>query len=580
MIFGRPITESGGGALPITLPVPDLASGAIYNSVTHPDVVYIPGGFGDGDHTYWMAITPYPDFAREEPCIFCSHDGVTWETPSGLTNPVARRAEAIAALGSGSITPDPDLVYANGVLYLFYLRANGSLDWQWVRRTSTNGRAWSDPVVVLSGASPPQLSPAFVHEGGNTFTGFYVKGIAAGTPTIHYRTSTDLGRTWSTESNCTFPKCSDNRPDFWHMDVIKVGDKYHALVLSKTSSEGFLWYYTSTDKASWTLESFEPAIPYSSEIHDGAGHYRSTFVAKEGGKFDIWVTMVPRGATSDDAAYWPDLAATCTSASPGVFTSTGGAHLWATNDEVRIVGGTAPTGLTSGTTYYVKRLNNTTFEVSATKGGASINTSSTGSNIRLNRNPWRISLLRNVELPVQPKIVACRKSLTNINQGGISIMAPAASITGAIAAWPTANLGFANRFSIQTPVELRYASIPCTVANGNIEIGILRCVGADRTTVAPLITSAVIACPAPSGGRIRVDLGRFVLTPGEYWAWLWCDNTTATFPAIGLGYGGVFHIAQYSAAAAGGRAMPIAGASLDATGGRALAHLVFEGDYA
>lgn len=69
---------------------------------------------------------------------------------------------------------------------------------------------------------------------------------------------------------------------------------------------------------------------------------------------------------------------TVTSASPGVFTLT--SHGFLANMPLTLGGTTAPTGLTLGTVYYVTAANLTTntFTISATPGGAAINTSSTG----------------------------------------------------------------------------------------------------------------------------------------------------------------------------------------------------------
>lgn len=46
----------------------------------HPDVAYIPEGFGEKKWTYWMACTPYPyrDAYFENPELFVSHDGINW----------------------------------------------------------------------------------------------------------------------------------------------------------------------------------------------------------------------------------------------------------------------------------------------------------------------------------------------------------------------------------------------------------------------------------------------------------------------------------------------------------------------
>jgi hypothetical protein len=75
--------------------------------------------------------------------------------------------------------------------------------------------------------------------------------------------------------------------------------------------------------------------------------------------------------------------ATVTSASPGVATVVG--YTPTAGDAVSFSStgatGAVPTGLTGGTTYYVVNPSGQTFQVSATKGGSAINTSSTGTNV-------------------------------------------------------------------------------------------------------------------------------------------------------------------------------------------------------
>lgn len=74
---------------------------------------------------------------------------------------------------------------------------------------------------------------------------------------------------------------------------------------------------------------------------------------------------------------------TVTLATPGIVTLT--AHGLSVGDQVNFTGGVLPTGLTAGTIYYVVAANFTanTFSVSATNGGAAINTSgSTSGTIR------------------------------------------------------------------------------------------------------------------------------------------------------------------------------------------------------
>ena len=87
-------------------------------------------------------------------------------------------------------------------------------------------------------------------------------------------------------------------------------------------------------------------------------------------RVDLNDTPVPRSAT-----------VTISNATPGVVTWTG--HDLDVNTPVVFsTTGALPTGLTAGTTYYVKAvLDADTFTVSATPGGAAINTSSAGTGV-------------------------------------------------------------------------------------------------------------------------------------------------------------------------------------------------------
>lgn len=80
------------------------------------------------------------------------------------------------------------------------------------------------------------------------------------------------------------------------------------------------------------------------------------------------------GTLTLETAEWDNSTFTVTIASPGVVTWT--AHPLSNNDAVILsTTGALPTGLTAGTVYYVVNKATNTFELSATKGGASINTS-------------------------------------------------------------------------------------------------------------------------------------------------------------------------------------------------------------
>jgi len=72
----------------------------------------------------------------------------------------------------------------------------------------------------------------------------------------------------------------------------------------------------------------------------------------------------------------PTYSYTATSASPCVFTAAGSYYR---NGTSLVLSGSPPAGFTAGTTYFVVNASGSTFQLSATKGGAAINSTSTGS---------------------------------------------------------------------------------------------------------------------------------------------------------------------------------------------------------
>jgi hypothetical protein len=72
----------------------------------------------------------------------------------------------------------------------------------------------------------------------------------------------------------------------------------------------------------------------------------------------------------------PTYSYTATNGSPCVFTATGSYYR---NGTSIVLSGSPPTGFTAGTTYFVVNASGATFQLSATKGGSAINSTSTGS---------------------------------------------------------------------------------------------------------------------------------------------------------------------------------------------------------
>lgn len=119
------------------------------NGFCHPKVVYKPGGWNG--FQYWMLMTPYfgvvgTTSQYENPTILCSNDGINWQEPEGITNPIDAPND-----GDSSYWSDTHLVLGDdGFLYAFY-RGNhfGGGNRLYAYKKSRDGVSWSEREVIF-----------------------------------------------------------------------------------------------------------------------------------------------------------------------------------------------------------------------------------------------------------------------------------------------------------------------------------------------------------------------------------------------------------------------------------------------
>jgi hypothetical protein len=99
-------------------------------------------------------------------------------------------------------------------------------------------------------------------------------------------------------------------------------------------------------------------------------------------QFQVTLSPTTPQAKTFNITGWPSLEQTVTpDETTDIFTLT--AHGFTANMPLSFVGTTAPTGLTFGTTYYARDITTNTFKVSATPGGAAINFTTNGTNVKV-----------------------------------------------------------------------------------------------------------------------------------------------------------------------------------------------------
>ena len=256
-------------------------------SISHLDVVLFDTPWNGW--RYWMAFAPYPAEARENPSIVVSNDGVNWQVPTGLANPLFDSAD-FSDIGFFS---DPDLVYdPDGDQLVLYFRGTSRV----YRSVSSDGVTWTGTsatsaaglqLVVDSSNDAEVLSPAVVRDDDGSWTMWSVN--ATTTPNrLEKRTSAD-GITWSAASVPTTPA----GVTFWHIDAARAADEYHLLVNTADAGNGDrLSYLRSPDGDAWS-GSIEYAVDLTRYDLD-ARHYRSTFVPVPGDplRWDVWVNTI------------------------------------------------------------------------------------------------------------------------------------------------------------------------------------------------------------------------------------------------------------------------------------------------
>ena len=254
----------------------------------HPDVAYIPEGFGEEKWTYWMACTPYPygENYFENPEIFVSHDGVNWAVPRGTANPLVPSPQT-----RGDHNSDPDILFHEGELWLFYretIKSKTPNENRIYVMKGGDGVRWSAPLEILSDTTGTELlSPAVVYD-GREFLMWTVE-IQNGEFKIMRRCSQN-GIRWSAPTSASLTGLQPPR-HVWHIDVIQDDERLSALLVScegvRGSKSRIHYAYSEDQGLGWSIGDFlfEQVYEFEADIQ-----YRGSLRKREDRpkEYDLW----------------------------------------------------------------------------------------------------------------------------------------------------------------------------------------------------------------------------------------------------------------------------------------------------
>jgi uncharacterized protein YjdB len=250
----------------------------------HPSVVYFENGWNG--YKYWLVSTPYPysNDDYENPEITASNDGLNFEVPQGLKNPLA----PMPAVGHNC---DPELFYNNKTdeLWIYYLEAN-DINTTYVKfMKSSNGVNWTSAKTIItdSRSAYETISPTVDYMAS---TGLYYmwtvnlgnEALGVKDNYVELRTSTN-GTTWSAPT--TVSNFTQDSAEVWHLYIryIPAYKEYWCIFAGYPDGgdvgDTMLYFAKSLDGVNWTTYYNSPVLEKGATGAWDAGNvYRSCFV--------------------------------------------------------------------------------------------------------------------------------------------------------------------------------------------------------------------------------------------------------------------------------------------------------------
>ena len=262
---------------------------------THPDVLYVPEGWGEGSWSWLMSATPYAsgnDYL-ENPELYVSYDGFHWTSPgAGVNiNPLASLpVDSSQRTLKKEYHSDASLLLRDGTLHLYYRwsgeRLNGELENRIHLMTSRDGVTWSKRETLLAEKESPARARKFLSPSVLFMDGMYIMWTVeheGGERSIMRRTSDD-GLEWSEPEKTPLISDYSMLPP-WHLDVTQRAEGEGLILIltvAKDRGEHAELHYGFGDGQSWRMAGklIEPGYFFES-----GRVYRSSLVSMGKGTY-------------------------------------------------------------------------------------------------------------------------------------------------------------------------------------------------------------------------------------------------------------------------------------------------------
>lgn len=255
------------------------------NQVVHPDVIV---GNYHGRKVYFMAVTPYPfgDPRYENPCVYYSGDGETWEGLPGVQNPIAypQRGKHNHLSDAEIFIPRGD----DGELWVYYREStfeeSGNYDNIYRKKINLEDNC-SNTELLCKFPADGIISPSMIKD-GDLYQTFFVRR-AKNEHTELVRVITKDGTLNGKIEKVTI-KNEPLEKKVWHIDVVRSErrrQRLHAMITYANGiggAEARLYYAMSCDNGE-TFEIMREVDFNSENAKPFNSVYRSCLVRNKSG---------------------------------------------------------------------------------------------------------------------------------------------------------------------------------------------------------------------------------------------------------------------------------------------------------
>lgn len=260
------------------------------NQIVHPSVLYFEKKWNG--YNFWMMATPYTDTNSkwENPCVYCSEDGVNWIVPDGVNNPIVPKPEGAGYNADVNLCMDK---FGETMYCTYRVRGEAGIPPHVDLIMSDDGVNWSAPKKIMQMPQGEDCAvPNVWYEDGK----YYMSNIDLDQKDplkrsiLKIYTCNTIDGDWEKSHETQIPNIPTNL-ELWHYEIRKIGSKY-IIMYTVANKGGYGAGGRIYMASSYNLKDWETSEKFLiTPTAEDKSSYKSSFIpylTSEGLKIKVW----------------------------------------------------------------------------------------------------------------------------------------------------------------------------------------------------------------------------------------------------------------------------------------------------